>query len=94
MLVQTIQVPNHKKVTYANFVCTYRPKKSEPWRIRLVAGGDKLDYAEDSGSPATSLLETKMLLNSVISDNNEGARFMSIKLKDFFWQHQWITQNT
>jgi len=62
------EVPNGSKVTYANFVCDYRPLKDESWRVRLVVGGDILHYEFDSGSPAASLLETKILLNSVISD--------------------------
>ena len=78
------EVPKNSKVTYANFVCTYRPKKSEPWRIRIVAGGDKLQCSYDTGSPAASLLETKLLLNSVISDARKGARFITCDLKDFF----------
>lgn len=78
------EVPNGSQVTYANFVCDYRPLKDEPWRVRLVVGGDKLNYEFDSGSPAASLLETKILLNSVISDAKKGARFMSLDLKDFF----------
>ena len=78
------EVPIHKAVTYANLVCAYRPLKSEPYRIRLVVGGDKLTYDEDPGSPAASLLETKLLVNSIISDAHEGARFMSCDLKDFF----------
>ena len=77
-------VPTKTKVTYANFVCTYRPKKNEPWRIRIVAGGDKLSCSYDTGSPAASLLETKLLLNSVISDAHKGARFLTCDLKDFF----------
>ena len=77
-------VPSDKKVTYANFVCDYRPLKSEVYRIRLVVGGDKLDYVHDAGSPTTNLLETKLLINSVISDAHKGARFFSADLKDFF----------
>ena len=50
----------------------------------LVVGGDRLTYDEDSGSPATDLLETKILLNSVISDAKNGARFLSMDLKDMF----------
>lgn len=78
------EVPRGQKVTYANFVIDYRPLKSEPWRVRLVVGGDKLDYEFDVGSPAASLLETKLLINSVISDARRGARFMSLDLKDHF----------
>ena len=70
--------------TYANFICDYRPHKSEPYRIRLTVGGDRLDCPDDTSSPAASLLETKLLLNSTVSDAHLGARFMTMDLKDFF----------
>ena len=70
-------------MTYASYVCDYKPLKSEPYRIRLVAGGDRLKYENDTGAPASSLLETKILINSVISDANDGAGFMSCDFKDF-----------
>ena len=41
-------------------------------------------YASDAVSPAANLLETKILLNSIISDASKGARFMSADLKDLF----------
>ena len=77
-------VPKNVKVTYANFVCSHRPNKPEPWRIRIVVGGDRLYCSYDTGSPAASLLETKLLLNSVISDAVNGARFFTLDIKDFF----------
>ena len=80
------EVPTDKKVTYANMVCDYRPLKTDPYRVRLTVGGDRLDYLDDAASPAATLLETKLLLNSVISDVKEGARFMTIDIKDFFLQ--------
>ena len=86
-------VPRDRKFTYGNFVCDYKILKSEPHCIRLVVGGDKLDYDNDSGSPTASLLETKMLLNSIISDTKHGAQFLSCDLKDFFWQNQWHDHN-
>ena len=46
--------------------------------------GDKLTYNADAGAPAENMLETKILVNSTISDANRGARFMSADLKDFF----------
>ena len=77
-------VPSNRDVTYARFVCDHRPLKAEPWRVRVVVGGDRLSYHEDPRSPAASLLETKILLNSIISDAKRGARFMSLDLKDCF----------
>ena len=78
------EVPLGRDVTYASFVCDHRPLKTEPNRIRLVVGGDKLSYDDDAGSPAAGLLETKILLNSVISDAKKGARFFTADLKDHF----------
>ena len=78
------QVPSDKQVTYASYVCDYRPLKDESYRVRITVGGDRLDYKDDAGSPAANLLETKILLNSVISDAHRGARFMSADIKDHF----------
>ena len=77
-------VPSSSKVTYGSYVFDYRPHKKEKNRARLVAGGDKLEYEFDASAPAASLLETKILVNSIISDAKDGARFMSLDLKDFF----------
>ena len=77
-------VPKNKKVTYATFVCDYRPLKSEPWRVRCVVGGDRLPYPDDTSSPAATILDTKLMINSVISDSSKGAKFLSADLKDFF----------
>ena len=42
-------IPNGRDITYANFILDYRPLKSEPWRVRVTVGGDKLSYADDAG---------------------------------------------
>ena len=70
-------------ITYANFICDYRPLKSEMYRINLVAGGDKLNYDGDSCAPVDSPIDTKLLINSVISDARHGAKFLSCDFKDF-----------
>ena len=67
-----------------NFIRDYRPLKTEPHRVRLTVGGDKLDCHYDAGSPAASLLEKKLISNSTISDARKGARFLSADLKDHF----------
>jgi hypothetical protein len=78
------QVPAGRKVTYANFVCTMRPGKAEPLRIRMTVGGDKLDAYQDVRSPAVGITDTKLHLNSVISDAKHGALYCTGDLKDFF----------
>jgi hypothetical protein len=75
--IQRSAVPNDKKVTYDNFICDYRPLKSEPYRVRLTAGGDDFPYTNDAGSPA-------VIINSTISDAHRGARFLCANLKDHF----------
>jgi hypothetical protein len=76
------EVPTGRKATYANAICDYRPTKDDPWRVRLTVGGDKLDYPGDPGAPAASLLEAKLILNSVIS--TKGAKFLTADIKDYF----------
>jgi len=36
------EVPEGRDVTYASFVCDYRPLKPDKYRVRLVVGGDRL----------------------------------------------------
>ena len=81
-------VPFGKIVTYARMVCDFRPLKEEQFRLRLTVGGDRLHYPDDATSPAASLLETKLLINSTISQSSRGARFMTLDIKDFFLQTQ------
>ena len=65
-------------------VCDHRPLKSVPWRVRIVVGGDRLSYPDDPTSPSCGLLETKIILNSAISDAKRGVRFCTVELKDHF----------
>jgi hypothetical protein len=48
----------------------------------LTVGGDKLDYPGDPGAPAASLIESKLITNSVISTS--GAKFLTTDIKDYF----------
>ena len=60
-----------KKVTYASFIYDYRPLKEEPYQTRITVGRDRLDYNDNAGSLVANLLETKILLNSTISDTQK-----------------------
>ena len=80
------EIPKTNKITYANMVCDYRPLKVEKHRVRLTVGGDNLEYPNDASSPEANLLDTKLILNSTISDCKKGARFVTIDIKDFFLQ--------
>ena len=82
--IRKYAIPPDRKVTYANFVCNIRPQKAETHRVRMTAGGDKLDYPGDPSSPAVSVLDAKIHINSTISDAKRGARFLTLDIKNFY----------
>jgi hypothetical protein len=72
-----------KDVTYGLITCLVRPEKiEEPNRTRLVAGGDRVHYPFDTGTPTANLLTVKLLINSMIS--TPGARFFTMDIKNFY----------
>ena len=77
------KIPKDRKITYANFICNIRPKKSETHRVRLTAGGNKIDYPGDPSSPEVSLLNVKIRINSTISRAKNNAKYMCIDIKNF-----------
>jgi hypothetical protein len=79
------QVPREraKDVTYGLITTLIRPEKiDEPNRTRLVAGGDRVHFPGDAGTPTADLLTVKLLINSIIS--TDGAKFMTMDIKDFY----------
>ena len=64
-------VPKNKIVSYANMACDIRPLKTEKYCVRMTVGGDRLQYPDDTASPAATLSETKLLLNSTISQSSK-----------------------
>jgi hypothetical protein len=79
------QVPHDraKDVTYGLITTLIRPEKiDEPNRTSLVAGGNRVHYPGDAGTPTADLLTIKLLLNSIISTPN--AKFMTMDIKDFY----------
>ena len=59
---------------YDNPVCDYRPRKDDPYCIRLTISGDKIPYPSDSGSHDATLLEAKILFGGVIP--TPGSHFI------------------
>ena len=78
------QVPPGRKVTYVSFVCDIRPQKKETHRTRMVAGCDKLDYPGDPSSPAVSVLNSKLMINSILSDASKGAEGTVADISNFY----------
>jgi hypothetical protein len=66
-------VPKNRTVTYAHFVCDYRPQKTEPERTRLTVGGNLIDYPGDVATSTADITMAKLVWNSVIlTDNAHG----------------------
>ena len=77
------KVPKGRIVTYARFVCTYRPDKEEKNRTRLTVGGNLLtDYAGDVSTDTAGLELIKMHWQSVLSTPN--ARYMTMDISNFY----------
>jgi hypothetical protein len=75
-------LPHGRKATYARFVATKRPHKTEKKCVRLTVGGNLIHYPDKVSTPSADLATIKILLNSVISTPH--ARFATFDLKDFY----------
>jgi len=78
------QVPmdRRKDVTYGSFSCDLKPNKNETHQMRLTAGGDKINYPDDIGTPTADMTLVKTFFNSVIS--TKGAKCVMLDIKDFY----------
>ena len=71
-----------KDGTYGRIVVNYCPKKSNPNRVRLTVGGNRITYPGNCGTPTADMLTVKLLRNSVISTNR--VKLMSLDIKNFY----------
>ena len=76
------KIPKNKMPTYARFVCTYRPQKSEPNRTRLTVGGNLIRYPGDVSTRIADLTTAIIHLNSTISDTT--AKYMCMDIRNFY----------
>ena len=67
-----------------DLLCGHLPLKIEQYSVVLVVGGNNLVYEDDQGSPEESMLEMKLLLNSIISYAQQGSILMICDLEYFF----------
>ena len=74
------KVPANRKVSYVNPVASIRPNKAEIYRVRLTAGGDRLDYPGITATETVSLVTTKVHLNSAISTPNANISHVTSKI--------------
>ena len=53
-------IPKDKQVTYPRYVVDIRPEKSEMYRTRITAGGDRIDYYGEVATHTASMETIKM----------------------------------
>jgi hypothetical protein len=70
-----------KKVMYGSFSCDMKPNKTETHWTQLTAGGHRIKYPEDVGTPTADMTLVKTLLNSLIS--TKGAKCVMLDVTDF-----------
>jgi hypothetical protein len=67
---------------YGSFRCDYKPNKEEKDHTRLVAGGDRINYPDDCGTPTADMTLFKILVNSILFTPN--AKCIMIDINDFY----------
>ena len=80
--IQKHEVSYNKKVTYARFVCDYRPQKEDKERTIITVRGNRLEYQGEVSTKTAGLTTIKLLLNSVVS--SIYAKFMTADVKNFY----------
>jgi len=76
------QIPKGRSPTYLRLVVADRPTKSNPRRVRMTVGGDRVNYPGEVRTKTSDLTTAKILINSTIS--TPGARYMCLDIKDFY----------
>ena len=51
-----------KDVTYGRIVVSYRPENSNPNRVRLTVGSDRINYPDNYGTPTADMMIVKLLI--------------------------------
>ncbi len=64
--IQKDQVPKDrtKDVTYGSFSCDFKLNKEEKYRKRLTAGGDRINFPGDCGTPTADMTLFKASLTA------------------------------
>jgi hypothetical protein len=73
------EVPQDKTLTYACFVCVLRPQKAEQHCTRLTAGGNLIDYPDDTSAPTADITIFKCLVDSILSTPNAKCCCADVK---------------
>ena len=82
--VKRSDISKDGKITYGNFICDTRLHKRKIHCVRFTVGGDKLDAFDETSAPMIGLVDSKLHINSVISDAHKGARHLALDINNFY----------
>ena len=57
--LEQVPIDRRKDVKYDSFCCDSKPNKKETHRTRLSAGGDRINYPDDVGTPTVDMTLVK-----------------------------------
>jgi hypothetical protein len=72
------KIPNDRKITYGKIVCNCKPHKKNNERVRLIVGGDRLDFSGDVATSAADITTFKILINITLSTKDAAMIMMEI----------------
>jgi hypothetical protein len=81
-LIDLKSIPKNCKITYGKLVCDFKPNKTEKHRVRLMVGGDRLDYSGDTATSTADITTFKILINSTLS--TQEAKMMMMDIKKYY----------
>jgi hypothetical protein len=79
-VAETTNIPRDIQITYGKIVCDYKPHKKEKERVRLMVGGDRLDFSGDVATSTAEIATFKILINSTLSTKDAAMMMMDIKI--------------
>jgi hypothetical protein len=75
-------IPADRMVTYANVIIDFRPQQEDPHCIRIMAGGNLINYPGELTMQTAFITTSKLHWNSVLS--TQKAKYMCLNLKIFY----------
>ena len=67
--VDKSKIPKNKIVTYPRIVCDIRPSKPDPYRTKITAGVNLIDYPGRTYTPTAGLVTVKTFSNSITREH-------------------------
>jgi hypothetical protein len=80
--IKLTNIPKDRNITYGKIVCDYKPHKNEKECVRLILGGERLNYSGDVTTSMADITTFKILINSTLS--TEDAAMMMMDIKNYY----------